>query len=234
MRSKRRNSSAPALDLVRIPAGSFVMGSSRGQENERPLHEVWVDEVHLARTPVTNREYGRFLDAFPERTPKSWGHPRYSHPDQPVVAITWFDAVAYCKWLTDVTGVPYRLPTEAEREKAARAGRDSAYPWGEDVPRWATMQGYCSDRPERVASSPPNDFGLYNMGDLVHEWCADWYDHDYYCVSPAQNPTGPDTGVRRASRGGSWRHAIKVTRCAARSSLPPDRMFTDYGFRVAA
>ncbi|MDP6505949.1 MAG: SUMF1/EgtB/PvdO family nonheme iron enzyme, partial [Planctomycetota bacterium] len=71
------------------------------------------------------------------------------------------------------------------------------------------------------------------MGDLVHEWCSDWYSADYYENSQAKNPAGPASGKRRASRGGSWRHGIKVTRCAARSHIPPDRTFTDYGFRVS-
>jgi formylglycine-generating enzyme required for sulfatase activity len=79
----------------------------------------------------------------------------------------------------------------------------------------------------------PNAYGLYNIGDNVHEWCADWYDAAYYVVSPERNPRGPLAGTRRASRGGSWRHHIKVTRTAARSSIPPEFKYADYGFRVA-
>jgi formylglycine-generating enzyme required for sulfatase activity len=71
------------------------------------------------------------------------------------------------------------------------------------------------------------------MCDNVHEWCSDWYAPDYYAVSPERNPRGPETGVRRASRGGSWRHHIKMSRCAARSSIPPEFKYADYGFRVA-
>ena len=80
----------------------------------------------------------------------------------------------------------------------------------------------------------PNPYGLYNLGDNVHEWCADWYDAAYYSVSPERNPQGPPSGSRRSSRGGSWRHHIKVTRTAARSSIPPEFKYADYGFRVAA
>ena len=89
------------------------------------------------------------------------------------------------------------------------------------------------ERPDRVGRDPPNGYGLHNMGDLVHEWCSDWYDAGYYAVSPDRNPPGPAAGQRRASRGGSWRHAVKVTRCAHRSAILPDRQLTDYGFRVA-
>ncbi|MBI3328633.1 MAG: SUMF1/EgtB/PvdO family nonheme iron enzyme, partial [Nitrospinae bacterium] len=102
-------------------------------------------------------------------------------------------------------------------------------------PDWRDPHGHgeAFETPDRVGQDPPNGYGLHNMGDLVHEWCSDWYAREYYRVAPTRNPQGPSVGVRRASRGGSWRHHLKVTRCAARSSLPPDRTFTDYGFRVA-
>ena len=80
---------------------------------------------------------------------------------------------------------------------------------------------------------PPNTYGLYNLGDNVHEWCVDWYDAGYYGYSPELNPRGPTSGSRKASRGGSWRHQIKVARTAARSSIPPGFKYADYGFRVA-
>jgi formylglycine-generating enzyme required for sulfatase activity len=87
--------------------------------------------------------------------------------------------------------------------------------------------------PEPVGLYAANDYGLYNLGDNVHEWCADWYDDGYYARSPERNPLGPKSGTRRASRGGSWRHHIKVTRTAARSSIPPEFQYADYGFRIA-
>jgi formylglycine-generating enzyme required for sulfatase activity len=109
------------------------------------------------------------------------------------------------------------------------------YPWGncqpENLPNYANRW---KSGPEPVGLHAPNSYGLYNMGDNVHEWCADWYDASYYSVSPDRNPQGQSASSRRASRGGSWRHHIKVTRTAARSSIPPQLKYADYGFRVAA
>ncbi len=87
--------------------------------------------------------------------------------------------------------------------------------------------------PEPVARREPNPYGLYDLCENVHEWCSDWYAGDYYGVSPEHNPRGPEIGTRRVSRGGSWRHQIKISRCAARSSIPPAFRYADYGFRVA-
>jgi formylglycine-generating enzyme len=212
----------PDLILGTIPGGWFDMGSDDGADDERPVHRVWVDAFEIAPTQVTNREYAAFRDET-----------QFDHPDQPAVGVSWFDAVSYCEWLSDVTGRPMRLPTEAEWECAARGGVEGQrYPWGDDPPpdydnRW--LHG-----PEAVARAAPNNFGLYDMCTNVHEWCSDWYGADYYRISPERNPRGPENGSRRASRGGSWRHQIKVSRCAARSSIPPDFRYADYGFRVAA
>jgi formylglycine-generating enzyme required for sulfatase activity len=223
--------------LLSIPSGEFTMGSMAGQANEQPVHRVHVDEFRLATAPVTRAAYTAFVQSTGHTPPDSWNDPRFVDPEQPVVAVTWFDAVTYCAWVSQQLGLTLRLPTEAEREKAARGGAEGLdYPWGNDLPHWMDPhhRGDNIERPDAVAQDPANDYGLHNMGDLVHEWCSDWYVADYYADGPVTNPRGPDDGVRRASRGGSWRHAIKVTRCAARSSILPDRQLTDYGFRVAA
>jgi sulfatase modifying factor 1 len=220
---------------IHIPAGWFSMGSDTGQAVESPVHRVWVDSFNLAATQVTVEEYARFLDATPTVPPPSWGDPNFSHPQQPVVAVSWHDAVAYCAWLSSMTGSHYRLPTEAEWERAARGDAESKlFPWGDDPPQ--SRPGY-EDRwktgPEPVAQSELNAYGLFEMCENVHEWCSDWFSPDYYAISPERNPQGPEEGTRKVSRGGSWRHQIKIARCSARSSIPPEFKYADYGFRVA-
>lgn len=159
----------------------------------------------------------------------------FSHPLQPVVAVSWFDAEAYCEWLSDVTGKKFRLPTEAEWERAARGGLEQKeFPWGDEIPELlANYSARWKTGPEPVGAGERNAYGLADIGANVHEWCSDWFDANYYASAPDRNPQGPTSGTRRASRGGSWRHYTKVSRCAARSSIPPEFQYADYGFRVA-
>lgn len=228
--------------MAAIPEGWFSMGCQAGRDDEKPVHRVWVDAFELGVCQVTNGEYARFLENTGHAKPVEWGAPGFLDPKLPVVGVSWHDAVAYCDWLNRLQSVRdgansahYHLPTEAEWERAARGGvEDTLYPWGgtppEQVPdyawRWKTG-------PEQVALYAPNAYRLFNLGDNVHEWCSDWYDADYYVRSPEKNPAGPEKGSRKASRGGSWRHHIKVTRTAARSSIPPEFKYADYGFRIA-
>jgi formylglycine-generating enzyme required for sulfatase activity len=221
--------------MIHIPEGWFLMGGEVGQDNERPIHRVWVDAFELAACQVTNADYAHFLAATNHREPLHWNDPNLARPEQPVVAPSWFDAVAYCEWLSAQTGRPYRLPTEAEWERAARGGLEQKpFPWGDEpleslanyASRWKTA-------PEPVGRAEKNAFGLYDIGANVHEWCSDWFQADYYSVSPERNPKGPAGGSRRSSRGGSWRHQTKVSRCSVRSNIPPEFQYADYGFRVA-
>ena len=222
-------------DMIVIPASEFLMGCDAGAANERPVHRVWIDAFAIGRFAITNRLYQAFVETTGHQSPTAWNEARFSHADHPVTSLSWFDATAYCEWLSMKTSRPYRLPTEAEWERAARGGLEGKlYTWGDEPPqdqpdysqRW--LNG-----PERVGSRPPNGFGLYDISENVHEWCSDWYDEHYYLESPGRNPPGPSAGTRRASRGGSWRHQIKITRVAARSSIPPAFKYSDYGFRCA-
>jgi formylglycine-generating enzyme len=223
-------------DMVVIPEGFFLMGSESGCENEMPRHRVWTDRFGLGKFPVTNREYRIFVEETQTVAPPFWSEVMFSDPEQPVVGVSWDDAAAYCKWLSQRTGKEFRLPSEAERERAARGKlAGGLYPWGDEPPWKRPYAGYDlkTSGPQRVGANEPNDFGLYDMSEGVHEWCSDYYDAGYYRCAPERNPQGPAFGQRRASRGGSWRHRIKFSRCAARSSLPPSFKYADYGFRLA-
>src|SRR6185295_4735191 len=220
-------------EVVIIPAGDFLMGCDIGAGNERPVHRVFVDEFAIGRFATTNRLYRFFIEAAGHEPPAAWTDPRFNHPDQPVTGVSWFDATAYCEWLSQKVERFYRLPTEAEWERAARGGLvGKLFTWGdeapEDQPRYSELW---LNGPEQVGKRPPNGFGLYDISENVHEWCSDWYGATYYQDSPLRNPQGPTAGTRRASRGGSWRHQIKITRVAARSSIAPEFKYTDYGFR---
>ena len=233
--SARVGASEPRM--VAIPEGWFLMGSETGQENERPVHRVWVDAFELAECQVTNAEYAKFLAATKHRAPLHWNDANFSQAEQPVVAASWFDAVAYCEWLSAAggSGRRYRLPTEAEWERAARGGAEQKqFPWGDEPPQHlADYAARWKNGPETVGRAERNAYGLCDIGANVHEWCADWFVAEYYGASPERNPQGAAQGLRRSSRGGSWRHQIKVSRCAARASIPPEFQYADYGFRIA-
>lgn len=226
----------PNPNLVCITAGAFLMGSERGQDNEKPVHRAWLDGFWLAKFPVTNTDYLIYVEATGAAAPPFWQEPAFSHPLKPVVGVNWFEAQSYCQWLGLSMGRPFRLPTEAEWEKAARGGRtEKDYPWGDQAAKDISLPGYDreNDGPLPVGQGDINDYGLCDMSGGVHEWCSDWYDAGYYIAAPERNPTGGGEGKRRASRGGSWRHRIKFSRCAARSALDPSFRYADYGFRLA-
>ena len=137
---------------IQIAAGWFSMGSGTGQEVEAPVHRVWVDSFAMAATQVTVAEFARFLDATGSIPPPYWGDANFSHPQQPVVAVSWFDSVAYCAWLSATTGSHYRLPTEAEWERAARGGAEKSYSPGEMLHRCLVVTTMLVGRADRNRS----------------------------------------------------------------------------------
>ncbi|HQQ53680.1 MAG TPA: formylglycine-generating enzyme family protein [Ottowia sp.] len=194
-------------------------------------------------------------DLFEGRDPRySWQNPGFAQTDaHPVVNVTWNDAVAMARWLSEREGVTYRLPTEAEWEYAARAGSRTRYPGGDDPqvllrsantfdretalrwPRWRDQAGHGSDGhafTAPVGSYAPNAFGLYDMIGNVWEWCADWYAEDYYRRSPTDDPAGPASGKVRVRRGGSWHTWPLYARVAFRNWNTPETRYVLLGFRL--
>jgi len=224
----------PPAGMVLIPAGTFVMGSD--QEDQQPAHTVSIDAFYLDKHEVTNREYMIFVKETGHPKPPYYKDSDFNQPDQPVVGVSYNDAVAYAAW------VGKRLPTEAEWEYAARGGlAKKKFPWGDDISardcNYVPSGGKEADGYEYtapVSKYPPNGYGLYDMAGNAWEWCSDFYSTTYYAASPDSNPIGPDSGYTRIVRGGSYLSINpKYLVCAFRMELKPFVQDRYYGFRCA-
>jgi formylglycine-generating enzyme required for sulfatase activity len=225
-------------DMIAIPAGEFSMGSNDGRDNEKPPRSVHVDAFEIARFPLTNQQYHAFLDANPDhRAPEHWNNRTFptGKANHPVVNISWHDAVAYTAWLSQATGKQYRLPTEAEWEKAARGTDGRAYPWeGEFDAAKCNVEGAIGDTTcVGVYLQGASPYGVMDMAGNVWEWCADWYDANYYEKGENHNPTGPENGTSRVVRGGSWNYPLDNARAAYRYRNHPDYRYYNGGVRCA-
>ena len=240
------------IGMVLIPAGEFQMGSYDGQDDEQPLHTVYVDAFYMDRYEVTNAQYKAFVDANPQwqkdYIPDKYHNGHYllfwssnSYPsgkgNHPVVDVSWYAAMAYAEWAGK------RLPTEAEWEKAARGGLvGKKYPWGDiiDANKANYGRNVGSTTPVPVGSYEPNGYGLYDMAGNVWEWCIDEYDD--YPRSTRRNPVadwvGNDfshvqTNTSRVLRGGYWRNSAQDVRVANRNWGTPTLTSGFIGFRCA-
>jgi iron(II)-dependent oxidoreductase len=239
-------------EMVLIPAGEFPMGSAPGEGNpkEYPQHAVFLDAFYIDKYEITNVQYYQFWladggDSSSHRPINyrtsyymvEWPDIVKTKPDNPVVGITWFDAQAYAEWAGK------RLSTEAEWEKVARGTDTRIWPWGNQFDLnidgvtvhaniWNGGDGY-DNRPSPVTKYPTgvSPLGVYGMAGNVWEWCADWFEENFYYNSPKENPTGPETGTRRVIRGGSWYNSDQLARCAFRMANPPDDRWYSLGFR---
>ncbi|GJL62965.1 MAG: hypothetical protein NPIRA04_16190 [Nitrospirales bacterium] len=191
--------------MTLIPRGEFTMGSQE-HGDEKP-HQVVLDAYHIDKFEVSNKDYREFLKATGHTAPAYWDDPRLNKPEQPVVGVNWYDSSKFCEWKGK------RLPTEAEWERGAKGPRGSHYPWGHKLTKDKANYGQNVGKTSPVDSYPQgaSDYGLYNMAGNVFEWVSDWYDPNYYHVSPAMNPQGPATGIDFANqgavkvlKGGSW------------------------------
>ncbi|MCY2990331.1 MAG: SUMF1/EgtB/PvdO family nonheme iron enzyme [Planctomycetota bacterium] len=214
-------------ELIRIPAGEFWLGSDDGPENERPKQRVHLDEYYIARNPVTNAQYRRFMEATGHGKPSFWDDKRFNQPNQPVVGVRWHDAMAYCKW------AGLRLPTERQWEKAARGIDGRGWPWGNappDAKRCNFNQNVGATT--EVGSYPDgaSPYGCLDMAGNVWEWCATKW-RESYRDPPDESPEGH---AYRVLRGGSWYDDAESVRCVRRGRHDPDwGVHQSVGFRCA-
>jgi formylglycine-generating enzyme required for sulfatase activity len=234
------------LELVHVPAGEFLMGSDPAKDkdsydDEQPQHRVYVSEFYIGKTPVTNVQYAAFVKAIQHEVPEHWrgGEVPSGKENHPVVYVSWDDAVAFCQWLSQETGKRFRLPTEAEWEKAARGADGRIYPWGNewDETKLNSEEAGPEDTTPVGQYSPDGDspYGATDMSGNVWEWCADWYDEEEYqrrAKSTVKDPQGPKTGKDRVLRGGAFLYNAGFVRCAFRFRRYPGRRWNYYGFRV--
>jgi len=245
--------------MILIPAREFTMGSNDYDE-EKPIHTVYLDAYYIDKYEVTVGQFRKFVEAtgyktdaeksggayvytgstWEKKADASWRNPYFSQSDdQPVVCVSWNDASAYAAWAGK------RLPTEAEREKAARGTDGRKYPWGNewngsycnhgsDASPWTdASDGYEHTAPVGSFPQGASPYGVMDMAGNVWEWCRDWYDKDYYQSSPSRNPTGPSSGSFRVLRGGSWYYNQLNCRSSARLYNNPQLRYFNFGFRCA-
>jgi formylglycine-generating enzyme required for sulfatase activity len=245
----------PAHDeMVRIPAGTFLMGSDKKVDRnaypaEFPQRKVYLDAFDIDKYEVTTVQFLKFVLATDRNPLIDWQYDGGNFQDtmasHPVMHVSWFDAEAYCQWAGK------RLPTSAEWEKAARGEDGRIYPWGNEPAGLSRanfgrtgLSGPVRDRPERLLLYPPiisvdkyenavSPYGVFQMAGNVAEWTADWYDPHYYKKASDRNPKGPEKGTQRAFRGGAWIDSTPSVRPAQRNGTDPQTKMNWLGFRCA-
>jgi formylglycine-generating enzyme required for sulfatase activity len=220
-----------AMEMVRIEAGSYSMGSANGDFDEEPVHNVTITQpFYMGKCEVTNAQYEQF-----DPNHALIDHRGFSHgPNEAVIFVSWEDANAFCTWLSQAEGMPYRLPTEAEWEYACRAGTTTEYHTGDTLPaefkKNAVETWGPYPVPLDVGQTTPNPWGLYDVHGNVEEWCYDWYGP--YDGNDQNDPVGRANAHFRVSRGGSHSTTVDYLRSANRmGTLPQDKHWL-IGFRV--
>jgi serine/threonine-protein kinase len=240
-------------EMILIPAGKFLMGSDPRKdadalENERPQHRLYLPDYHITRTPVTNAQYLAFVQAARYRQPVHWedGKPPQGMENHPVVHVSWHDARAYCRWLTQITGRRYSLPSEAEWEKAARGADGRIYPWGDDPPDESRCNFADPERgPTPVGAYSPQGDSPYGCADVagnVWEWTGSLWgraedkpDFGYpYDADDGREDLDARKEALPVVRGGSFSITGTSARCAHRYWCYPDGDWHLEGFRVVS
>jgi formylglycine-generating enzyme required for sulfatase activity len=220
--------------MVLIPAGEFTMGSDKGDDDEQPIHKVFLDSFYIDKFEVTNGRFAKFVEAIQSEPP--WGFADKETPvvrsDQPVRWVNWMDAIGYCLWAGK------RLPTEAEWEKAARGPDARLYPWGNDPPTPAHAVFGLKEGSDTVSAIGNRDkgkspYGVHDLAGNLYEWTTDWYDEEFYSHNPAINPKGPSEGTAKVQRGGSYINGAYRLRSSFRTKGDPTEHDPNVGFRCA-
>ena len=235
VRGQRRDGNGPRM--IALNPATFRMGNPSGfsGSDARPAREVSLPAFLIGEREVSFADYDRFVRATGARRPNDHG---FGRGKQPVIDVTWDDAVAYTRWLSRGTGRKYRLPTEAEWEYAARAGSTSLYWWGSEAPAGRAVCLDCGSRFDHVAPAPtgfsgPNAFGLYDTAGNVYEWVADCYRPSYTDAPTDGSAVDATDCPRRVARGGSFKAPAKSMHVYARRAFEADTRVDTIGFRVA-
>lgn len=233
-----------------LPAASFQRGSEEGGSNEQPVREIELKDFYIGKYEVTVAEYLQFCQATNSHWPewlkegsqynvrdgldpfyKDKGYVLGDCDRMPIVGVSWYDAKAYCEWLSEKTGKTYRLPTEAEWEYAAKAGRGELLNEGQ-FSRHAWFRENAERQPHEVGRKKANAYGLNDMFGNVWEWCEDTYDASYYEKSPQIQPLNRDSTTTKVLRGGDWNSSMKSCAPHNRYSQEADNGNANTGFRV--
>ena len=228
------------MDFVYVPAGQFWMGGEEDDLNvyisESPKHKVSLDAYWIGKYPVTNQEYGFFVKEAGYKTPDHWknGQIPSNLENHPVVYVSWHDADAFIRWMSQKSNKSFSLPTEAQWEKAARGTDGRIYPWGNESPNINFLNYSKEGRDTNAVDSFPkgaSPYGVMGMAGNVLEWVGDWFLEDFYKISPFINPKGPTSGLERVLRGGSWYLDERDIRSDRRRREVPEFKFYNHGFR---
>ena len=222
------------INMVHVEGGTFTMGASgtdtEAADDEFPAHIVTLSDYYICTTEVTQQLWRAVMSSNPSN--------HTGNPLCPVERVSWNDCQTFIAQLNDITGMSFRLPTEAEWEFAARGGNKSngyKYAGSNDVNEvawfWDSTLG-ASNMTRPVATKLPNELGLYDMSGNVYEWCSDWYDN-YYNTDATINPQGPSSGTHRVYRGGSWQGGSRFCRVSSRKGEKPTILSNWTGLRLA-
>ncbi len=269
------NLRAQTPKMILVEGGTFMMGTNSGLPEEKPVHKVTVKSFYIAETEVTVGEYKKFAAAtgksMPEPPDKEWMDThKYTQmfyvssgkqwwgweANFPMQHVNWYDAVAYCNWLSSQNGLEkcyvknadggwdfdktkngYRLPTEAEWEFAARGGNKSqnfTYSGSNNINEvaWYDESSKLSG-PKAVKTKKANELGIYDMSGNVWEWCGDYYQSGFYAKSPTDNPFCSSPMPYRVIRGGSWHYRDELAKLTSRDGPKAGKTNYNFGFRLA-